>query len=213
MEASDKEVIAAGINALGGLYRDGLTRDCTHLIAPRPGSDKYSTALHFQKLTNVKIVLPHWFDDCFRLMMRLDETPYAWPEPPIAQDGGDSGDNEKRRKGTLTQEKKTMFKTVMLAGNSSSPAKGAGPAGPVTARADLWNGRRILLSPSLELEGGRRASLEVGIARAGGVIVQLEDDDDETDMVAEADILVTRYRAGPAYIKVLLFTWTSTHAR
>ncbi|KAF9237240.1 hypothetical protein BU15DRAFT_76142 [Melanogaster broomeanus] len=83
LPASDLEVLSAGVTALGGQWRIGLTRDVTHLFALRPGSDKYNTALHFAPQTHMCILTPHWFDDSVRLGRRLPETPYTWPDPPI----------------------------------------------------------------------------------------------------------------------------------
>ncbi|KIJ92958.1 hypothetical protein K443DRAFT_125763 [Laccaria amethystina LaAM-08-1] len=57
LPTSDLEVLSAGITALGGQWRTGLTKDVTHLFAITPNSQKYATALHFQELTNRAIFL------------------------------------------------------------------------------------------------------------------------------------------------------------
>lgn len=44
LSVADLEVLSAGITALGGQWRTGLTRDVTHLFALRTGSDKVPTS-------------------------------------------------------------------------------------------------------------------------------------------------------------------------
>ena len=55
-------------------------------------SPKYSTAMHYQAQTGIKVVLPHWFDDCVKMGKRVDERPYEWPEVRVLKgvDGVDS---------------------------------------------------------------------------------------------------------------------------
>src|ERR1700720_1817684 len=79
LPTSDLEILSAGITSLGGQFRMGLTRDVTHLFALSPSSVKYQTALHFRDHTNVKVILPHWFDDSVRLGYAALETElYEW---------------------------------------------------------------------------------------------------------------------------------------
>ena len=204
MESSDKEVVAAGINALGGLYREGLTKDCTHLLAPKAGSDKYNAAMHHKPSTQIKIVLPHWFDDCFRLMRRLKETDYEWPNPKFGHESlmNDQEAREKRHLTAPTTEAKDLFKSVHAA------EEGKIIKGLERLHTDLWQGRTILLSHSLELEPTRRQTLQVAIERAGGKVLFVEGHDtnaaqEEETKVAEADIVITKYRAGRAYLKAV----------
>lgn len=204
MESSDKEVVAAGINALGGLYREGLTKDCTHLLAPRAGSDKYNAAMHHKPATRIKIVLPHWFDDCFRLMCRLKETDYEWPNPKFGYDSlmNDQEAREMRHLTVPTAEAKDLFKSVQ------ATEEGKNLRGLERIHNDLWQGRTILLCQSLELESTRRQTLQVAIERAGGKVLFVEANDasaaqEEEAKVTEADIIITKYRAGRAYLKAV----------
>src|SRR5258708_40180897 len=81
---TDLEVLSAGITALGGQWRMGLTRDVTHLFALNPDSFKYTTAMHYREETGIRVVLPHWFDDAVRLGMgNLPTKPYEWPDPEL----------------------------------------------------------------------------------------------------------------------------------
>jgi len=49
---------APDLEALGGQWHTGLTRDVTCLFALGPGSDKYETTMRFQANTYMKAVLP-----------------------------------------------------------------------------------------------------------------------------------------------------------
>ena len=81
---TDLEALSGGITALGGQWRMGLTRDVTHLFAISAGTAKFETALHYQKNTNVKVLVPHWFDDSMRLGTgKLSTADYEWPDPRI----------------------------------------------------------------------------------------------------------------------------------
>lgn len=193
-------MIAAGINALGGLFREALTRDCTHVLAARPGSDKYNAAMHFRDATKVKVVLPHWFDDCFKLLMRLDETPYEWPDPLILSSHGD-----KPRTVRITAEQKALMEASKLA-DSQDPAKIEALLG---TKENVWRGRKIMLSKDLMFDKRRRQTVEISVRRAGGLIVTIPEGLDNAAQEAEeergldkADIYVTRYRYGPGYVKV-----------
>ncbi|KIK88110.1 hypothetical protein PAXRUDRAFT_802378 [Paxillus rubicundulus Ve08.2h10] len=201
LPASDLEVLSAGITALGGQWRIGLTRDVTHLFAIRPGTDKvYNTALHFAPQTHMSILTPHWFDDSVRLGRRLPEVPYAWPDPPVLRPGAmltiedDQGVTDSKRK-----RKKVADAEVLGEEGASVSIEGE--------KDRVWGGRRILLSHSLELGKGSREAVEAGIRRTGGVLVKIHTTGDEQDAeekaVDECDVLITRWRSGKAYFKAV----------
>ncbi|KAH7922021.1 hypothetical protein BV22DRAFT_1121771 [Leucogyrophana mollusca] len=208
----DLEVLSAGITALGGQWRQGLTRDVTHLFALHTNSDKYTTALHFRPHTHMILLTPHWFDDSVRLGRVLPTEAYEWPEPRVllpshvapTHDPSDAnldaeGSNRKRKRSAETAD------TTTDGGAEKAEDR------------KIWDGRRILLSRSLELSTGHRAAVEAGIRRAGGVVVGTrdaagegkdkgvngddEDEDEEARLVDECDVLVTRFRSGKAYFK------------
>ncbi|KAL4080140.1 hypothetical protein V8B97DRAFT_700237 [Scleroderma yunnanense] len=194
LPASDVEVLSAGITALGGQWRIGLTRDVTHLFALRPGSDKYNTAIHFAPHTHMSIITPHWFDDSVRLGRRLPEAPYLWPDPLVLRPGhrvDDDGINDvdEKRKRQMTND------TSRDDPNISN----------VIEKEKVWGGRKIFLSRCLELSRSQRDAVEAGIRRSGGIVVKENsaDDDDEAEerAVGECDVFVTRWRSGRAYFK------------
>ncbi|KAA1476350.1 hypothetical protein DENSPDRAFT_807059 [Dentipellis sp. KUC8613] len=201
LSTSDTEVLSAGITALGGQWRPGLTREVTHLFAVAPGSDKYNTAMHFQKDTRMKVLVPHWFDDSVRLGIRgLPTAMYEWPDPAVLKSGkgvdalAESAGTDSRAQGRLSGEKKTLYKTALMA---------AGQEGQVArTERDIWRGRRILLSSDLELSDGRKGVVEAGIIRTGGFMLHTDPENEESQM-DEADVLISRYRWGPLYIKAV----------
>lgn len=204
LTTSDREVISAGLSALGGLCRDGYTRDCTHLLAGQPGSEKYNAALHFQSSTRVHIVTPHWFDDCVKLFMRLDETPYAWPNPQILK-GPPQDVSLDREKAHLPENRKEMIRSAFL---TDAPKKVLESA-LAKVQTNIWGGRKILLGRGLNLDIGRRETVEISVQRAGGIIVCIPEgldeeagEEEEAEMVEEAGIYITKFRTGPAYLKV-----------
>ena len=77
----DKDAIVAGVMALGGQYSQPLSRLVTHLVTNDTDNDK--CAMVERKKMAVKIVVPHWFDDCLKLGRLIGEKPYMFPEPEI----------------------------------------------------------------------------------------------------------------------------------
>jgi mediator of DNA damage checkpoint protein 1 len=187
----DDEVIRAAIQALGGQFRQGLTRDVSHLIVLSPEGDKYHTAVQFGKAAGMKVVLPHWFDDSFKAQHLMDTTPYEFPEPPLLKPHLQGISLEGP---ALSKEKKTLLRAIELAESGSSKRLKE------DLKANVWQGRKILLSATLALEAGRRGTVEDLIKRTGGIVVRAEL---EEDAVEEVDVLVTRYREGSAYLRAL----------
>ncbi|KAI0271257.1 hypothetical protein BC834DRAFT_966777 [Gloeopeniophorella convolvens] len=199
---SDIEVLSAGITALGGQWRAGLTRDVTHLFAVGPGSEKYQTALHYQKDTQIRVVVPHWFDDSVRLGIRgLSTSVYEWPEPTIFTHGrpntedGDAGGSSLRPQSKFSQEKKALYRAALMTAEQEAKL------GQAEVR-DIWGQRRILLSSDLDLSSDRRLAVEAGIVRSGGVVVEYNAERSESsDPDYDFDVLVARYRWGDLYVQ------------
>ncbi|KSA00553.1 uncharacterized protein AC631_03694 [Debaryomyces fabryi] len=90
LPVGDKEAIYGGVRAFGGQYLDDLTRYTTHLIAMDMNNDKSVIATSAINTTqdngdkiDIKIVLPHWIDDCLKMGKKLDEEPYMLPSPSL----------------------------------------------------------------------------------------------------------------------------------
>ncbi|KAG6853738.1 hypothetical protein C0991_001873 [Blastosporella zonata] len=216
LEPADLEVLSAGITGLGGQWRTGLTKDVTHLFVTKSTSKKYSTALHFREDTQVKILLPHWFDDAVRLgISGLKTTPYEWPDPPMLRARGEGGDEteadalKRAALRKLDSEKKSLYRTAdLLFPGAPLPNgdKGTSQSSVQSPRKtkNVWEARRVLLSRSLELSGTRLDAVESEIRRAGGNVVLYEGGkDEEAAAVDQCDVFVTRFRSGKAYVQAV----------
>jgi hypothetical protein len=164
-------------------------------------SEKYLTAVHYQKQTRVRILVPHWFDDVVRLgVAAIPTLPYEWPNPKVLRLVSLSPKSKRTHK--PSEDKLSLYKSIVL-GNS---VDGDIPEnlGKASEHFDIWGGRRILLSGSLGLNPGRREAVVAGVKRYGGVVVDAKSANDEIKKVDEVDVLITKFRAGSAYFKVHL---------
>lgn len=192
--SNDVEVLSAGITAHGGLWRTTLTVDVTHLFACSATSKSYTIALAQQNATHIKIVLPHWFDECVRLNRgSVDVTKFEWPDPPYLSPSEDA------KRWTKTDPlKKTLFRTI----NADTDAE----FDPTTLPSKkIWKQRRFLLSRTLNFTAHRRAAFEASIKNADGIVLAegpVGDEEEEMDQVEECDYFLTRYRSGKAYFQV-----------
>lgn len=163
-------------------------------------SEKYLTAVHYQKQTRVKILVPHWFDDVVRLgVANIPTLPYEWPDPKVLQLASPSPKTKRSRK--PPEDKASLYKSIVL--GTSEEREIPENLGKAAERVDVWKGKRILLSLSLVLNPGRREAVVAGVKRYGGVVVDVKSASDEVKKVEEVDILITRFRAGAAYFKVI----------
>lgn len=164
-------------------------------------SEKYLTALHYQKDTRIKIIVPHWFDDVVRLgVATIPTLQYEWPNPKVLQLVPSPPEGKRNHK--PPEDKASLYKSIVL-GTLDDPGipEKMTKAG---ERVDIWKGKRILLSLSLGLNPGRREAVVAGVKRFGGVTINIKNPSDEAKKVENADVLVTKYRAGAAYFKVTL---------
>ncbi|KAF5393226.1 hypothetical protein D9757_000723 [Collybiopsis confluens] len=193
LSPSDIGILSAGIFALGGQWRTGLTKDVSHLFTLASDSEKYESALRYQAQLpgTLSILLPQWFDDVIRLGSKLDVTLYEWPKPLVLQPSTSSASKKSQE---FESSRKALFSTVGL-----DPAKAATKISP----KPVFEGRKILLGNSVPF-GTRRKTVESLIEHAGGQIIPLEGDSDEqeeVEKVSECDIFITQYRHDPAYFK------------
>ena len=165
-------------------------------------SDKYLTAIHYQKQTRMKILVPHWFDDVVRLgVAAIPTLPYEWPEPRVLQLAPSSPKG--RRPHKPSDDKMSLYKSVVL--GTSQDREIPENLGKAAERVDVWGGKRMLLSSSLGLNPGRREAVVAGVKRCGGVVVDVKNASDETKKVEGVDVLITKFRSGAAYFKVSSF--------
>lgn len=178
-------------------------------------SEKYLTALHYQKQTRVKIIVPHWFDDVVRLgVATIPTLPYEWPDPKVLRLAPPSPKSKRFHK--PPEDKASLYKSVVL--GTSEEDEIPENLGKAAERVDVWKGKLILLSVSLGLNPGRREAVVAGVRRHGGIVVDTKNASDEANKVAEVDVLVTKFRAGAAYFKVTppryqKYSWLTTSVR
>jgi hypothetical protein len=178
-------------------------------------SEKYITAVHYQDQTRVKVLVPHWFDDVVRLgIATIPTLQYEWPDPKVLRLSPPSPTEKRSRK--PPEEKVSLYKSVVL-GNSED-GQIPGTLGKGAERIDVWEGKRILLSAGLGLNSGRREAVVAGVKRFGGVVVDAKNTTDEAEKVENVDVLITKFRTGAAYFKVISSTvkdihWLTTFSR
>lgn len=85
----DRNVIYTAVRVFGGQYLDALSRYTTHLVAVDLSNNKSVVAANIKKKEGleIKIVLPHWIDDCLKQQKHVDETPYLLSDPVVLQTG------------------------------------------------------------------------------------------------------------------------------
>ncbi|KUI69948.1 BRCT-containing protein 1 [Cytospora mali] len=177
---TDKETIAGAVLAMGGMETKDLGRLVTHICALSMDGPKVQLAQ--QKGFKCKVVLPHWFDDCFRLGKRIDEGPYLLPDPEILNANPDDA----------------------VAIPSSQHLEGAASARPdrppMTAhfqqgareKLTVFQDKNIMLSRDLGINDQLKKTLKRLIQDGGGQVVDKEE---------ACDWFVCQYRDGPDYTR------------
>ncbi|GLA61193.1 hypothetical protein AtubIFM54640_001708 [Aspergillus tubingensis] len=173
----DKEAIIGGVLAKGGIYSPKVSQQVTHLVDLTAESDK--ARLIAAKKLNIKIVLPHWFDDCLKLGRRIDERPYTLPDPEILRAAPDAPIRSSENRDIIGA---STTNPANLPSSVKSPD--AQPA------LTVFQDKNVMLSTDLGIGPRLLGSIEEIIKNGGGSI---------TTDVSKADILICRYREGFAY--------------
>ncbi|GLA36930.1 hypothetical protein AnigIFM63309_003428 [Aspergillus niger] len=173
----DKEAIIGGVLAKGGIYSPKVSQQVTHLVDLTAESDK--ARLIAAKKLNIKIVLPHWFDDCLKLGRRIDERPYTLPDPEILRAAPDAPIRSSENRDIIGA---STTNPANLPSSVKSPD--AQPA------LTVFQDKNVMLSTDLGIGPRLLGSIEGIIKNGGGSI---------TTDVSKADILICRYREGFAY--------------
>ncbi|ODV94243.1 hypothetical protein PACTADRAFT_51115 [Pachysolen tannophilus NRRL Y-2460] len=107
LPAGDVEAIHGGVRAFGGQFHDQLTNFTTHIITTNMDNSFCEVALACNKSgdSNIKIVVPHWIEDCFKAGVKLLDDPYVLPDPKILQ----KNHNKFGKKTWSLFQKKTVF--------------------------------------------------------------------------------------------------------
>ena len=179
------------IVAFGGQWREAMTRDVTHLFCLTAKSERYEKALAHRSQTGIIIVLPHWFDDMYNARRRIPTELYEWPNPKLFErDAGLSSLAIQLRQSETGNN--IMFKTIAAIDGTLDEK--------VEAPVNVWDRRRVYLSRSLDLHDGRRATVESLLVKCGAQLASCSEDDEyELNAIRRSDVLITRYREGPAF--------------
>ncbi|KAI9367933.1 BRCT domain-containing protein [Aspergillus egyptiacus] len=172
----DKDAIIGGVLAKGGLYNSKVTQLCTHLVDLTLDSDK-ARVIRERRLP-IKIVLPHWFDDCLKLGRRIDERPYTLPDPEILRAGPDA-------------PVRSLENRDIVGASTPEPSKLPSPiTSPVKPKLNVFHGKVVMLSPDLGIGSHLQKIISELIEEGGGQV---------TSDVSKATTLICRYREGFAY--------------
>ncbi|KAI5866192.1 BRCT-containing protein [Durotheca rogersii] len=178
--SSDKETIIGATMAMGGMDSDNVTKLTTHICALSMDHPKCKLAV--EKGLKCKIVLPHWFDDCFKLGKRIDESPYLLPNPEILRAGPKDGvkvpSSQHLEGATSAQPEYLPARTDDIA---SAPPKLA-----------VFRDKKVLLSADLSIRSRLRDIILDLITSGGGAM---------TDDVDECDWFICQYRDGEQYVR------------
>ncbi|RDA82796.1 hypothetical protein CP532_6283 [Ophiocordyceps camponoti-leonardi (nom. inval.)] len=175
----DKETIIGATMALGGQESKDVSRMITHMCALSVDDPKVAVAL--KKGLKCKVVLPHWFDDCFKLGKRIDEGPYLLPDPEILRK-------------SAHDEVDIPVNTHLTDAVSANP--GWVPLPPdsdgVRPPATVFRDRRVFLSDDLNMTARFKKVIKDIIANGGGKVV---------DDVDKCQMFIGQYRDGPQYVQ------------
>lgn len=178
---SDRETIIGALIALGGTETKDVTKQTTHICALTMDHPKCAKAV--KAGLKCKIVLPHWFDDCFRLGRMIDEGPYLLPDPEILRAGPDEPVPIPQASQHLSGATSTLPNHLPHARIGAD-----GERRPLTVFQD----RAVMLGADLVVSPRLRSILEELITQSGGRVVSKPDD---------CDWLVCHYRDGADYVR------------
>ncbi|EFX03377.1 brct domain containing protein [Grosmannia clavigera kw1407] len=191
----DKEAITGATMALGGMESKDLTRLTTHICALSMDHPKCKEAE--AKNLRCKIVLPHWFDDCFKLGKKIDEGPYLLPDPPILRGrrvgGGDGGDGGDDTDSIPIPDNQDLDGAVSAVPESIPTLERQGWRSNLT----VFQNKKVMLSTDLNVGRRFRAIVVDLIRRGGGRVVE----EDDSDGVEACDMFICQYRDGEEYVR------------
>ncbi|KAJ6259148.1 hypothetical protein Dda_6046 [Drechslerella dactyloides] len=170
----DAEAICGGILAMGGLHRASLSRMTTHIVALSLDNEVCKVAL--EKGLSVKMVMPHWFDDCLRLNRRIDEAPYLLPDPAIM---------------TMKAKDPLPYPAVDLTYTHDHPDKTEPDPKSMRNKTDIFMNKCFYFSADLGIQDKLQRILKDIVAQGGGKVAR---------ELVDASVLVCPFRDGEDYL-------------
>ena len=174
---NDKETIIGATMALGGMESKDLTRLTTHICALSMDHPKCAEAE--KRGFKCKIVLPHWFDDCFRLGKRIDEKPYLLPDPEILRMGAED-------------EVQIPASQQLEGATSAVPNAPMVPEPSARQKSVVFAQKKVMMSADLSINSRLRKILTDLIQNSDGEV---------TLSVEDCDMFICHYRDGPQYVR------------
>ncbi|ERT01125.1 BRCT domain protein [Sporothrix schenckii 1099-18] len=193
----DKEAITGATLALGGMESKDLTRLTTHICALTMDHDKCKEAV--AKKLRCLIVLPHWFDDCFKLGKKIDETPYLLPDPPILRSMNGTGGtstfigSSALGEGEADDDRVPIPQNLDLEG-ATTPLPDTPPNLGWRSNLTVFQNKRVILAQDINI-GSRFRAVVVDLIKRGGGRMVADDDVDACDMY------ICHYRDGDNYVR------------
>ncbi|KAI1777052.1 BRCT-containing protein [Hypoxylon cercidicola] len=177
--STDKDTIIGATMAMGGMDSELVTKLTTHICALSLDHPKCELAR--KRHIKCKIVLPHWFDDCFKLGKRIDEGPYLFPDPAYLR-------------ASPTDAIAVPSSQHLEGATSASPDYIPAPSDVAGARPTLtvFEGKRVMLSTDLSIRDRLKEIIQGLINNGGGEM---------TDHVEDCNWFICQYRDGPQYIR------------
>ncbi|KAK8111406.1 uncharacterized protein PG998_007863 [Apiospora kogelbergensis] len=176
----DKESIIGATMALGGTESNNLTKLVTYICALSMDHPKCQMAQ--AKSLRCKIVLPHWFDDCFKLGKRIDDAPYLLPNPEILREhpGGNIPIPSSQHLQGATSARPDYIPTPVDTETETRP------------KLTVFEGKKVMLSCDLSISARLKNIVKELISDGGGEL---------TDRVDDCSWFVCHYRDGDDYIR------------
>lgn len=178
---------------------------------------------YFDLVRQPAVITPHWFDDSFKLSRLQPLERYLFPDPIVFKPHTSTRTSESESDAKHKQSEHAMKKLKKMlddkiqapnwisdkersedrravwasvrAANEGGLAKNQIPSS--QAEEGVWAGRRILLSDSLELASGRRASVHAQITSHQGEVVDLTN-----PTASDYDILIITHSEGDEFVEV-----------
>ncbi|KAG9254638.1 uncharacterized protein F5Z01DRAFT_83660 [Emericellopsis atlantica] len=174
----DKESICGAAMALGGQESKEASRLTTHICSLYMDHPKIEAAL--KKGWKGKIVLPHYFDDCFKLGKRIDEGPYTLPDPEILK---------KTKDEHIDFPQTDNLDNAVEAHPTYLPLP---PDSDVVRQLTVFQDRKIMLSNDLNITSRLLKAVCDIINLGGGRVVET---------VEDCDWYIGQYRDGKDYVE------------
>ncbi|EXJ85942.1 hypothetical protein A1O1_06311 [Capronia coronata CBS 617.96] len=171
----DADAISGGILAMGGLFSTKFTSQVTHIISLSSDSEACDYAQ--KKRLNVKVVLPHWVDDCLKLGRKIDEQPYMLPDPEILKPPMGKAPSGKR-------------KTPVEGATDPDPSQQQPRSAQPRRLRKVFKNKTVMLAGDLGISQYLRDILHEIITAGGGEL---------TDFVTKANMYIGKYREGRDY--------------